>query len=44
MTRMVQTAADIIAANFKNWFQRGPRSISLPLFDVAMIDACVRVR
>ena len=40
MTRMVQTAADIIATEFQNWSQLASLDQS-PLFDVAMIDACV---
>ena len=41
MTRMVQTAADIIATEFQELVSAWPSLDQSPLFDVAMIDACV---
>ena len=41
MTRMVQTAADIIATEFQELVAAWPSLDQSPLFDVAMIDACV---
>jgi nucleolar GTP-binding protein len=41
MTRMVQTAADIIATEFLELVAAWPSLDQSPLFDVAMIDACV---
>ena len=41
MTRMVQTAADIIATEFTELVNAWPSLDQSPLFDVAMIDACV---
>ena len=41
MTRMVQTAADIIAPEFDELVSAWPALDQSPLFDVAMIDACV---
>jgi len=41
MTRMVQTAADIIATEFQDLVSAWPSLDQSPLFDVAMIDACV---
>ena len=41
MARMVQTAADIIATEFQELVAAWPSLDQSPLFDVAMIDACV---
>jgi len=41
MTRMVQTAADIIATECMDLVNAWPSLDRSPLFDVAMIDACV---
>jgi nucleolar GTP-binding protein len=41
MTRMVQTASDIIATDFQELVAAWPSLDQSPLFDVAMIDACV---
>lgn len=41
MSRMVQTAADIIATEFQELVAAWPSLDQSPLFDVAMIDACV---
>ena len=41
MTRMVQTAADIISTDFLELVSAWPSLDQSPLFDVAMIDACV---
>jgi nucleolar GTP-binding protein len=41
MTRMVQTAADIISTEFQELVSAWPSLDQSPLFDVAMIDACV---
>ena len=41
MTRMVQTASDIIATEFLELVAAWPSLDQSPLFDVAMIDACV---
>ena len=41
MTRMVQTAADIIATEFQELVAAWPSLDQSPVFDVAMIDACV---
>ena len=41
MTRMVQTAADVISNQFIDLVSAWPSLDQSPLFDIAMIDACV---
>ena len=41
MSRMVQTAADVIATTFTDTVNVWPSLDQSPRFDVAMIDACV---